>query len=104
MQPSQFTEEQKAGFRATFAARRRGHLLAIGVAIVAALVTAATVQWRPAALLGIAPSVWQLAFAVIIVAVVAYNLVNWRCPACNAYLRRNLNPSFCPKCGIQLRG
>jgi hypothetical protein len=103
MQPTQFTDEQKVGFLATFAARRRRHLLAIGVAILAALGAAATVRWHAAVLFGIAPSVWRVAAAVIIVAVVAYNLVNWRCPACNAYLHRNINPGFCPKCGVQLR-
>jgi predicted membrane channel-forming protein YqfA (hemolysin III family) len=103
MHPTEFTEEQKMGFQATFAARRRSHVFAIGVAIAAAIGVAATVQENASALLGISPSVWRLAAVAVIVVVVVYNLVNWRCPACNAYLGRNVNPTFCPKCGTQLR-
>lgn len=28
---------------------------------------------------------------------------NWRCPGCQRYLGKNLNPRFCPGCGIPLQ-
>lgn len=38
------------------------------------------------------------AFGVLIV-----SLINWRCPACRKYLGRGFPPTYCPKCGVQLR-
>jgi hypothetical protein len=32
-----------------------------------------------------------------------FSLKNWRCPACDSYLRKNTNPKFCPKCGVKLQ-
>jgi len=37
---------------------------------------------------------------------VAYGLAsyfNWRCPACDRYLGKHVNPTFCPKCGTRLK-
>lgn len=33
----------------------------------------------------------------------AASIVNWRCPACNKYLGRSMDPSVCRKCGAKLR-
>lgn len=44
-----------------------------------------------------------VAFVVTLVFLVAFSLVNWRCPACRGYLRKVTNPKFCPNCGIELR-
>lgn len=32
-----------------------------------------------------------------------FSLVNWRCPACNGYFRKEINPKFCAKCGVKLQ-
>jgi hypothetical protein len=42
-------------------------------------------------------------FAGPLVSLVVFSLVNWRCPACRAYLRKTTNPKFCPNCGVALR-
>lgn len=41
--------------------------------------------------------------AVLFIGFIVFTLRNWRCPSCNKYLRKNLNPKYCPHCGIQLR-
>jgi hypothetical protein len=42
-------------------------------------------------------------FLLYIVALVVFSFRNWRCPACNGYLGRGINPRSCPSCGVQLR-
>lgn len=43
-----------------------------------------------------------LAFSGIALALY-FSFTNWRCPVCNKYLGKNGNPTFCPKCGVQLQ-
>jgi len=51
---------------------------------------------------------WQLGslqyiLLVIVLACVVWIFVNWRCPACGAFLGINHNPKTCPKCQVKLR-
>lgn len=32
-----------------------------------------------------------------------FSLKNWRCPSCNTYLRKEINPKFCRNCGVRLQ-
>ena len=36
-------------------------------------------------------------------ALVAFVLWDWRCPACRCFLGRIRNPRFCPRCGVALQ-
>jgi DNA polymerase II large subunit len=38
----------------------------------------------------------------VIISVLAFSFLNWRCPSCNKYLGKAINPKFCSKCGTQL--
>ena len=40
---------------------------------------------------------------VVMVAIFAFWLSNWRCPLCHSYLGRAMSPKFCQKCGAQLQ-
>jgi len=31
------------------------------------------------------------------------SIINWRCPACNKYLGRSMDPKVCRKCGVKLQ-
>jgi hypothetical protein len=52
---------------------------------------------------------WDEILAPLITLLPAFFLVfvicftDWRCPACGGWMGRNTNPTFCPKCGVQLR-
>jgi rubrerythrin len=37
-------------------------------------------------------------------AAVLFSWRNWRCPGCDSYLGRNVNPQYCPACGLELHG
>jgi hypothetical protein len=42
--------------------------------------------------------------AVLMVASLGYHLANWRCPACNHYLRGGYRTAFCQRCGALFQG
>ena len=98
------TDEQKRAFREEFAARRKKQwvatlpliLLIIGLAILGDKAQKGSVAGLSAdALIG-------FLFAYIL-GLLIFSLKNWRCPACNAYLGKNMGPDFCPKCGVALK-
>jgi rRNA maturation endonuclease Nob1 len=94
----QLTEQQKIQVREDFARRRRNQLIATGPAILAAVsLGVASSAGVPAA------GAVQGVAAALIIGAVGYALRNWRCPACDGYLGRAMNPKFCAKCGAQLR-
>lgn len=43
-----------------------------------------------------------VAFVIVIIGLV-FSLLNWRCPNCNSYLGKRINPKFCANCGVELR-
>lgn len=63
------------------------------------------VLWRFDALSWIDFFPTEISVSVSIIALGAgwiYRLMDWRCPACNKGLESNINPTFCPKCGVCL--
>tara|TARA_Y100000768_G_C23953959_1_gene671732 strand:+ start:600 stop:1085 length:486 start_codon:yes stop_codon:yes gene_type:complete len=44
-----------------------------------------------------------LAALAIIIPAVIFSIVNWRCPNCNKYLGKGINPNHCSKCGANLQ-
>ncbi len=51
---------------------------------------------------GVTADKYAIVFLIGLVAAVAFTFKNWRCPACNGYLGRAMNPKHCVKCGAQL--
>ena len=99
-----YTEDQKAEFRAEFAMRRRRQLfVSIPLVIFMVGVMVALDEKAKAPVFGISPSVVIGIFAVVMVGGLVFSLLNWRCPACQRYLGKQINPSFCHRCGVPLR-
>lgn len=53
--------------------------------------------------LGMTGNSFVVVFLAAIAGILIFSFKNWRCPACDGYLGKGFNPSFCPKCGAQLR-
>lgn len=101
----EYTESQKEEFKRQFAARRRKQLIVTGL-FLALIILAALTRESPAlaALVGAIPtSIFVPVAVLVITGMMVFSIRNWRCPACNRYLGRTLNPNFCPKCGVALR-
>jgi hypothetical protein len=90
------TEYQKARVREEFATRRKRQLI-VTIPIVLLLIGSVLLGERTE----------NTAYPLVLIGVVLVTLVfsfrNWRCPACDGYLGRGINPKFCSKCGAQLR-
>jgi hypothetical protein len=96
----EYTEDQKAAFRADYARRRRNQLmLSIPLALVVFAFASTDGRDAPFGLSGEASL--TILFLVLAVGLVV-SFRNWRCPACSRYLGRSFNPRHCPSCGVQL--
>jgi len=47
--------------------------------------------------------VWGPVLVIHIVAMFAFCIRNWRCPARDKYLGRGFHPKYCSKCGVPPR-
>lgn len=99
----QYTEMQKEEFREQFMARRRRQLILAAPVILVALSLTFASEIGDAGVFGISEDAW-LPFALVFVfGALLFSLKNWRCPACNRYLGKAINPRFCGKCGAPLQ-
>ena len=98
-----YTHEQETEFKRLFSVRRRRQMFLAAslfpMVIAAAMLRSSARQ----ELFGIRPSMWGPGFLLLIVGALVFSFRNWRCPACDRYLGRRLNPRFCSKCGAVLQ-
>ncbi|GAB4372907.1 MAG: hypothetical protein Kow0062_09610 [Acidobacteriota bacterium] len=97
----QYTEEQKAMFKAQFSARRRRQII-VAIPFIAIVLLLVFSQGKDA-ILGIPIAMAGAAGLVLILGGLVFSFYNWRCPACNRYLGKAINPGFCARCGVELR-
>jgi hypothetical protein len=102
----EYTQQQKDDFVAAYAATKRKQIIAtVLVTPLMILFTLYAGEANPKS--GIAFGISAvIALPILGAAIVSYlffTFRNWRCPACNRYLGKGFNPSFCPKCGVQLK-
>jgi rubrerythrin len=84
-----------------FIKKRTRQIMAVGP-IVLAFIALLSVENNPTGIFGLAPSTILVAAFAVIISVLVFSLLNWRCPSCNKYLGKAINPKFCSKCGTQL--
>lgn len=53
-------------------------------------------------LYGVTADQFAIVFLIALVAAMVFTFKNWRCPACDGYLGRAMNPKYCVKCGAKL--
>ena len=85
---------------AEFAGRRRRQFVVTVPLMVVTLVSAILATDAEAHEGRVAAAV---VFVITLVSLVAFSLVNWRCPSCRVYLHKVTNPKFCPNCGVAFR-
>ena len=84
-----------------FKKKRTRQIMAVAPFILAFLALL-SVEGNPTGIFGLPPNiVLTISFALIISALI-FSFLNWRCPSCNKYLGKAINPKFCAKCGVQL--
>lgn len=99
----ELTEEQKQEIKNTFKTRRNRQLM-VSAPMIVIIVGAAFFQGtRQTGALGFSEDAAGIIFVAIVLAVLAFSFGNWRCPSCNKYLGKTVNPKFCAKCGVPLQ-
>jgi heme A synthase len=81
-----------------FRVRQSRQFLAIAVTLLL-LVLLTLIYKRPNILGEFSKNTIFTAQLVVIAAFVGFSALNWRCPACNKYLGRDINRNICKKCG-----
>lgn len=101
----EYTEQQKVTFKEQFTRRRRRQIMITVpvVAIFIGLAAFADDEGNIPILTGIPPEVLVPVVVVLVGMALAFSFRNWRCPACDKYLGKGINPHFCPKCGAPLQ-
>jgi len=83
--------------------RRRKRQLILAVPLVAVMLVFFWVSdHQNTPVLGLQPSQFIWVMLAFVVFALAFSLYNWRCPSCNSYLGKRINPSFCSSCGTKL--
>ncbi len=86
--------ERQEAVVASFRRKRTRHLVVLGAVLVSFLYMAVTG--------GRNTSVGSVLLLVMFAALL-FNMVDWRCPACDRYLGKTISPAYCSKCGAPLR-
>jgi hypothetical protein len=102
----EYTPEQQAEFKRLFALRRKRQMMVAipFVLVIVGFAAFARVGEADGEKLGGVPFlIWIGLFFVLIASVLVFSFRNWRCPACDRYLGREMGPRFCSKCGVALQ-
>lgn len=98
-----YTSEQEAEFKSQFAARRKRQII-LAVPLVAAMIAMAVAGDSDRQdFFGISIAVWVTAFLAFVAGALIFSFRNWRCPASDRYLGKQMSLRFCSKCGVVLR-
>ena len=84
-----------------FKKKRIRQIMAVGP-IILAFIALFSVEGNPTGIFGLPPNAALTISFALIISVLIFSLFNWRCPSCNKYLGKAINPKFCAKCGVQL--
>jgi len=82
----EYTERGKLSIKTEFASRKRNQII-VSISLIAMIILFVLFGENP---------------DVLFTGGIGFSLFNWRCPACNKYLGKSINPKFCSKCGAPL--
>ena len=99
----QYTEEQKSRFKREFAERRRKQMILVIPFLILIVGSFFMGDRDVSSIFGISSEAAGLAFLILVAGALAFSFRNWRCPACDKYLGKVINPKHCHACGIELR-
>lgn len=98
-----YTNEQEVEFKRLFAIRRKRQIVLAISLFVAIIAVVFLDESDPQGLLGIPHAVWGAGFVVLVLVALIFSFRNWRCPACDRYLGKQMSPRYCSRCGVVLR-
>ena len=102
MEPSeQYTDEQNRQFQQEFQKRKKRRLLVFIIAM--GLMIGALFTFPDFVLFGMQKSVWGPVFTLLIIGLLIFIFIDWRCPVCKGLMGDVFQSKFCPKCGYKFK-
>lgn len=98
-----YTREQQMEFKERFRSRRKRQIILAVPFIGVVLAVFLTRHSKGQDVYGIPLEVWGPVFLLLVLGALVFSFLNWRCPACDRYLGRDISPRFCTQCGVELR-
>lgn len=98
-----YTHEQETLFKQQFAIRRKRQLILAAVLVPVIVAVAVADDAFDRGLFGVRPGILIGGFMVLVAGALILSFRNWRCPACDRYLGKQMSPRFCAKCGVGLQ-
>lgn len=100
-----YTHEQEAEFKHQFAARRKRQIILFVLLVLAVIgvVLVGDSQEHSHRMFRVSPVIIIFPFFLFVAGALIFSFRNWRCPACDGYLGKQMSPRFCAKCGIALQ-
>jgi hypothetical protein len=93
--PAQVVEE--------FRLRRKRQWLAAIPGVAAVVFISYFLKREDFALFGLSSTALTFGACAVVLGYLMFSIWNWRCPGCDGYLGKGMNPSFCGKCGVKLK-
>jgi hypothetical protein len=98
---AQYTEEQKRQFQQEFHKRKKRRLMVFIIAM--GFMIGALFTFPNFILFGLPKHVWGPVFTLIILGLLIFIIIDWRCPVCKGFMGDVFQTKFCPKCGYKFR-
>ena len=97
----QYTEEQKNQFQEAFQKRKKRRITVFVIAM--SLLIGVSLTYPSFVLFGMPKHVWGPVFTLVILGLLFFIFLDWRCPVCNGLMGDVFQSKFCPKCGYQFK-
>jgi hypothetical protein len=99
--PEQSPKNQKEDFKHEFEKRKKRRI-AVSVFIMVLLIGALFTYPR-FELFGIPKHIWGSILSFVIIGLILFIALDWRCPVCKGLMGDVFQTKFCPKCGYKFR-
>ena len=94
-----YTEEQKSQFQEAFHKRKKRRITVFFIAMT--LLIGAFFTYPSFILFGMPKHVWGPVFTLVIIGLLLFIIIDWRCPVCKGLMGDVFQSKFCPKCGYK---
>jgi hypothetical protein len=99
--PGKYTEEQKSQFQQAFQKRKKRRITVFVIAM--SLLIGAFFTYPSFVLFGMSKHVWGPVFTLVILGLLLFIIIDWRCPVCKGLMGDVFQTKFCSKCGYKFK-
>ena len=99
--PEPYTEDQISQFHEEYQKRKKRRITVFIIAM--SLLIGALFTFPKFNLLGLPKHVWGPVFTAVIIGLLIFIIIDWRCPVCKGSMADVFQSKFCSKCGYEFK-